>query len=443
MAATSTMTCADTNGASDSAYLSTSLSSLSRSRSTNSLIVRTYKEATQLYLTKRFAEALEILETIIKPHHDPSDQANGSAAAPVAQSSRGTRTKVWVFYLSLLHAIIELGPEEGKLTFGSTRWKQLAAAAREGSIWEEIVQSGYGGEPGAVDADVVVNLSTLLLTHMASQKLNQERLETWLSASETQLIAFADGIMSPGHSDTPKALATRLKVLELYALHVLPANGEWDYAREFIENSDSLDDERREAFLQALEQAKEEKEGTAERERELQEMREKELEEQRAREAEERREAERAEKRRMKEEHDRKVKAASEAAAGPSRPAANGTADGRPASADGQPNKPATRPMPKGGRRPPPSAAVPRPATLYGRASSALNELQQMVLGASRSMTGGGRNSFAIFRFLMFLVAFLVIVARQDVRVRLKRLVEDGWGKVKKTVGMGVKVSYI
>ena len=51
---------------SSSAYLSSSLTSLSRSRSSNNLIVRTYKQATQLYLTRRFREAWDVLGTIVK-----------------------------------------------------------------------------------------------------------------------------------------------------------------------------------------------------------------------------------------------------------------------------------------------------------------------------------------------------------------------------------------
>ena len=109
---------------SSSAYLSSSLTSLSRSRSSNNLIVRTYKQATQLYLTRRFREAWDVLGTIVRGtegaegeeetinNSNDDDEANLSPA-PVAQSSRGTRTKVWVFYLSLIHAVVELGAEEG------------------------------------------------------------------------------------------------------------------------------------------------------------------------------------------------------------------------------------------------------------------------------------------------------------------------------------------
>lgn len=445
MTSTETMT--------DSAYLSSSLSSLSRSRSTNSLIVRTYKQATQLYLTKRFKEALETLEPIISPQrsaegtngHANGEAANGEGpgAAPVAQSSKTTRTKVWVFYLSLLHAIIDLGPEEGKLVFGSTRWRQLAAKAREGTVWDEVVQAGYGGVEGEVDGDVVVNLATLLLGHMAKQDVNQRRLEEWLATSDTAAggsghVSFADGTMSPvpNGSSTPKALATRQKILELYALHVLPANEEWEYARQFIEMNDSLDEERREAFLHALQGLREEKDGTAQRERELAEQGEREMaEEQRRRDEEATRkadEARQAEAKRKADEQD-KAKAAT-------------TTKPEPSSSKPPTAKPTPRQQPSKSpstRKPP----APPPTTLYNRASSILLNLQHSILHASRSMysgnANGSRTTFASFRFLLFMFAFLMIVARRDLRLRVRRAVEEGWGKVKRTVGMGVKVSYI
>lgn len=94
--------------------------------------------------------------------------------------------------------------------------------------------------------------------------MNQTRLETYLSSSPSasiDLSALNDSLTSNGTPassfqsnglDTPKDLNSRIKILELFTLHVLPRNNEWDYARSFIANSDILDDERREAFAQTL-----------------------------------------------------------------------------------------------------------------------------------------------------------------------------------------------
>ncbi|KAI5361992.1 hypothetical protein Slin15195_G056410 [Septoria linicola] len=446
MASAGTITYQD---ALNSQYLSSSISSLSRSRSTNSLIVRTYKQATSLYLTKRFKEALETLEPIISSQQAGDDAVNSGRSdgessadgvAPVAQSSKGTRTKVWVFYLSLLHAIIELGAEEGKNQFGSAKWRQLAAKARGGVVWDEIIRLGYGGNEGDVDPDVVVNLATLLLGHMQSQRLNQQRLEAYLSASAdaAQLAYLNEGIATPMSNGTssPKELTTRLKILELYTLHVLPSNDEWDYAQQFIEMNDMLDDERREAFLHALATLKDEKDGTAQRERELEELREREIEEQRAAEEARQKEGEIREEERKKAAELEKTRTNTSTSSTASRPT-NGHVKNENAATSSQ--RPSTQSTSKPPSKPQKKARVP-PPNLYARASSVFSNLQQMVLEAGRGVTG---NSMALFRLLMFIVAFLLILARRDLRMKLKRTLEDSWAKVKQTIGMGTKVSYI
>jgi len=473
MASTHTMTLPQDGSSADSQYLSASLSSLSRSRSAHSHLVRTYKQATQLYLTKRFVDALETLEPLITPSSSADDGPTSfdsqetlrpgttttSTRAPVAQSSRSTRIKVWVFYLSLLHAIIELGPEEGKLVFGSTRWRELAGKVRDGTIWEEVVRAGYGGQEGEVDADVVANLATLLLGHMATQTLNQQRVESWLAASSgggggdaDSLASFPvdGGTMTPNSqaASSPKALATRLKILELYTLHVLPANGEWGYAREFIEMNDMMDEDRREAFLQALQSLKEEQDGTALRERELAARRDREMEEQRRRDA-----ARQEEQARQDEDQRRKAEEAAQRRKAPTQaahfkpdvpPSIPRPSSNKASTPNGHHVKPASRPASRPTRKPqipsPSSSANPSSTNLYHRASAVLRNMHQILLQASRSMAC---NPLTLLRTLMFALAFLMIVARRDLRMKIRRAMEEGWVKVKRTVGMGVKVSYI
>jgi hypothetical protein len=65
---------------------------------------------------------------------------------------------VWSFYLTFLNSVVELGPDEGKHAFGSTKWKVLVSKARDGTVWEDIIRDGYHGIDGNVDPDVVVNL---------------------------------------------------------------------------------------------------------------------------------------------------------------------------------------------------------------------------------------------------------------------------------------------
>ncbi|KAF2728719.1 hypothetical protein EJ04DRAFT_503651 [Polyplosphaeria fusca] len=421
---------------SNSRMLSSSVASLSSSRYQSTHIAKAYRQAAQLFLTRRLPEALSTIEPIITTpeQHDSSGELNGdlSSFAPIASASRGTRVKVWSFYLTFLNSVVELGAEEGKHAFGSTRWKQLVSKCRDGSIWEDVVRDGYAGVDGDVDAEVVVNLATLLLTHSPSQRLNQQRLETYLSASAHPTFDVSSHMQSSSYlqrrpsqhnngTSTPRDLNTRLKLLELYTLHVLPRNEEWDYAREFISMSEVLDDERKEAFLLALHSLKEERQESEEREAKLRQQQQEQME-QRRKESEARRlEQSRAEdERRKREEENRR----------------------QPRGSDEVFRKPQPR------QAPPPSSKTSRPAkravspprSLYHRASAIMVSLQTLITSTAHSMTA---NPMAMFRTLLFLLAFALAFGKRDLRERIMRILRNAWEKVRRTVGMGVKVSYI
>ena len=161
--ATSTMSYEDSLS---SQYLSSSMSSLSSSRRQTSWIATTYRQATNLYVTRRFHEALATIGPLLSTAGDNNDDDDegartgdeNQAAAPIATASRSTRVKVWNFYLTLLNSIVDLGPEEGRLVFGSNKWKSLAAKVREGHVWDDVVRIGYDANEGAVDGEVVLNL---------------------------------------------------------------------------------------------------------------------------------------------------------------------------------------------------------------------------------------------------------------------------------------------
>lgn len=150
---------------SSSRTLGASVSSLTSSRQHSQQIAKTYRQAAHLFITRRLPEALSTIEPIITPPpqpdtHDPEDPEL-AAYAPIAAASRGTRVKVWSFYLTFLNTVVELGAEEGKLAFGSARWKQLVSKCRDGSVWDDVVRDGYARVEGDVDAEVVVNLCVL------------------------------------------------------------------------------------------------------------------------------------------------------------------------------------------------------------------------------------------------------------------------------------------
>lgn len=65
---------------------------------------------------------------------------------------------MWSLYLTILNAILELEPDEGKDSFGTHEYRGLCNKVRDGDIWEEVVRNGYHGIEGNVDSDVVINL---------------------------------------------------------------------------------------------------------------------------------------------------------------------------------------------------------------------------------------------------------------------------------------------
>lgn len=315
--------------------------------------------------------------------------------------------------------------------------------------------------------------------------------------------------------DTPKDLNSRIKILELFTLHVLPRNNEWDYARSFVSNSDILDEERREAFLQTL--------------NELQEVKEQEEAEAEANAAEDLvgfaeesdDETTQDEQIQMNDEEDvipdnhddhstldppstftqpqspptRKSlhrRTSSEVDYGidddfgksrksethqqpkyppgpPSQPRSTATtkATSTRTLSPTPPSNPTPTPTPSISAPPPSttSSIQPKPSQPQQRKPSTaptkkpsstsksnnksnppsrlpkiLRILANLTSSIAHSLT---RNPTQIFRTLMFLVAMLAVLARKEVRERLRRVLGSGWGKVMETAGMGVKVSYV
>lgn len=145
-----------------SQLLSSSISSLSPSRQSASQVSKVYKQASQLFLTRRLSEALSTLEPVVSVPPSPETRSNededSPVLAPIATVSSNLRIKVWNLYITLLNAIVDLGPEEGKKLFGHKEWKALVSRVRDGDVWEDVVTRGYRGREGIVDADVVYPL---------------------------------------------------------------------------------------------------------------------------------------------------------------------------------------------------------------------------------------------------------------------------------------------
>lgn len=438
-----------------SRLLGSSLGSISSPRRAKSEISKVYKEAEALFVTRRFSEALASIEPLITiPHcqNDTNDDEATPDVAPIARASPKSRIKVWSFYLTLLNAIAELGPENGKKEFGAREWKNLVAKAQDGTIWDEVVNIGYGGIEGNIDADVVFNLASLLLAQSTTQAGNQQHLESYLSASSypsfdlTNRFQESNGsdalpvrqISRSGGTDTPRDLNARVRIIELFTLHVLPRTGEWDYAREFINRSEVLDEGIREEFLQTLQSL--ENEDSEEQDHfedalpqpdELTEQEPLPAEEMRSDSMETIRQKIFATHHRSDSEQDYGIDKSRAPPDGPE--------------VQPPPPKPTSNPtravQPKHPRPPPTkSAGKTTNISIYRRSAAVLSALQQLIKKMTEQVS---QNPLSLLRFLLFLMGLIVAFSRRDVKDRLGRLTGAGWDKVKRTVGMGVKVSYI
>ena len=229
-----------------------------------------------------------------------------------------------------------------------------------------------------------------------------------------------------------------MKILELYTLHVLLRNNEWEYAKEFISVNAVLDDERREAFLQALQSLQEEQQLAEQRE--LEEKQRKEEEEQRKEDDALRFEqeaakhkAENQERERRRVEEERAKREGSEVDYGvETAPGVHASSRGRHARNPSSLARPSAPTRAKGN-------AVAAPS-LASRAGAVISNLQGLVEQMSRLWQ---TNPGLLWRLLAFIIGFLVAFGRRDMRERLARILGSSWNKIKATAGMGVKVSYI
>ncbi|CAK7264845.1 hypothetical protein SEPCBS119000_001208 [Sporothrix epigloea] len=507
--------------------LSASISSrhgyASRGSLASSNISRTYRQASTLFLTRRLPEALSTLLPLISlPLVDADDNyshgignykkntenvtgsTNGDVGptvliepAPIASASRTTRVKVWSLYLTILNAILELDADEGKNAFGTQEWRALCTKVRDGEVWEEVVQNGYHGAEGDVDADVVINLATLLLAHAKTQVLNQKRLESYLSFSQMQVQPGLDlsgrfdrfqhrslsrhrspARRTPG-ADTPRDLNSRVKILELYTLHVLCRNDEWDYAREFIMSSPILDEERREAFLLALQSLHDERHEAEKRESVEKLRQEQQLQQELEETTRIRAENEERERKRIEEQHARRdssnhrsacntrgneVEYSGDGTSSASRPRHNKAPSSNAGSTSTHggkrsrsaktsqsdlPAAPSTSdsvtPARTAGTAKPKSAkakgrAITAPPTLSSRTAMLLTNMSRVFeqLGLALQTT-----PMALLKTLFFIAALLILLGRRASRERIQHIVSTVWNKIMATAGMGVKVSYI
>lgn len=372
-------------------------------------ITRTYKTCTNLFLTRRLPEALATLQPVV-----------AESANPRGKCSRGLRIKVWSLYFAILDAAAKMGSEEGKKLWGAGEWRKIVQKIRTAKVWDEAVEA-YTNE-GRVDGDVVIALVMLLLSHAADQRPTQKRLEAYMSASSSLM----------GNDEDPKAVAQRVKLMELYILHVLPKVDEWQYAREFTQGSNDLDDDQKEQFLATLDALFGEKEEAEEHARRIEAQRDAEIES--ARLAAENRSS-------VSPSVSGSIRSSSSRQRKPSpsnsirqRPKSRGSVSGAHLEVPGQRSKgsrSAEREKSKEGA----VAARHQASSLFGHTQALFTKMQKAMFSA--------QGNSLLLRTVIMLCAVVYATSKKKVRERIKRLLMVAWLKTSRTVGMGMKVTYI
>ncbi|RPB19534.1 hypothetical protein L211DRAFT_853177 [Terfezia boudieri ATCC MYA-4762] len=371
-------------------------------------ISRTYKTCTNLFLTRRLPEALATLQPVV-----------AESANPRGKCSRVLRIKVWSLYFAILDAAAKIGSEEGKKLWGAGEWRKIVQKIRTARVWDEAVNA-YTNE-GRVDGDVVIALVMLLLSHAADQRPTQKRLEAYMSASSSLM----------GNDEDPKAVAQRVKLMELYILHVLPKVDEWQYAREFTQGSNDLDDDQKAQFLATLDALFREKEEAEEHARRIEAQRDAEIE-----------------SARLAAENQRSV---SPSVSGSIR--SSSSRQRKPSPSDSVRQRPKSRGSVSGARLVPgqmgkSSRSAEREQSKEGvvaarhQASSLFGHTQALFTKMQKAMFSAQGNGL-LLRTVIMLCAVVYATSKKKVRERIKRLLMVAWLKTSRTVGMGMKVTYI
>lgn len=127
----------------------------------NKQISKYYDLAQASFSNRQFQEAYQTLETLISPiSSGPYDLIDGRLAkpSPIITAKSSLRVKIWVLYFKLLDAIIGLSPDENVEGIAPKERYQLIFQVKNGTIWDRILQDGYGGVHARVEAEVAWHL---------------------------------------------------------------------------------------------------------------------------------------------------------------------------------------------------------------------------------------------------------------------------------------------
>ncbi|KAK9372511.1 uncharacterized protein V1513DRAFT_452187 [Lipomyces chichibuensis] len=352
--------------------LASSVTSASSSMSTvtpTTHVRHIYKKARYFFINRQFPDAYTTILPLISPSslHDHMDN--------------NMRDHIWKLYLALLDGIMHLPSDRLKDGFSRTEISQFEKLVQEGAIWDRIAEAYQTSSNLA--PDMVLTLSLLCTRHTTHPDIVRVKVENYIQKFQ-------------GGSETAYS-----RVLEFYAMVILPACEKWDDTRKFVLSNDLFSADKRRDMLSALDRLKSKSsEARAEREAKAQ-----------------RRNARRKKQPETEKEHQKEVR--------------------REEPQFGSLSSSSSKSENYGDER--------RSATDSCNATSMQKELIAHSTRLLGFLARSCRRPGVIWRLLEILLTIvaLLVLAVPESRTRLALMMTVLWKRLRKTITMGVRVNYL
>lgn len=122
-------------------------------------ISKVYEHAKSLYASKELVQAYNALQPLVTPSNFQSNELTFDTA-PVADAKHSQRVKVWSLYCNLVQDILATDYDLGTAKFSNATYEYVKSQA-EGTVWDYVIQVGYGGRLSAVDSATVIHMSVM------------------------------------------------------------------------------------------------------------------------------------------------------------------------------------------------------------------------------------------------------------------------------------------
>ncbi|KAK9235183.1 hypothetical protein V1525DRAFT_410763 [Lipomyces kononenkoae] len=205
--------------------IGSSITSVSSSMSTvtpTTRIRQLYKKARYFFINRQFPEAYSILRPLIMRS---SLQDHIDAAY---------RNHIWRLYLALLDGIMRLPSDRLKDGFSRSEILEFNKLVQDGEIWDQIAEA-YGTAINLAP-DMVFMLSLLCSRHTTHPDTLRVRVENYIQQNTGSLELYAYS-----------------RVLEFYAIVILPACEMWDDASKFVLSNDLFSADKRRDMVAVIE----------------------------------------------------------------------------------------------------------------------------------------------------------------------------------------------